>query len=106
MYPHRVGSIVPIATALAASAQQIAWWSTGRRILRMDPRWRGGDYYDVDDCAGPHESLAIAPMVRQISFTIDDAFPPRLGRDAVEPIQGFSRWQRFKGARYHEYTGD
>src|SRR3546814_436071 len=106
MYPHRVGSIVPIATALAASAQQIAWWSTGRRIIRMDPRWRGGDYYDVDDGEGPHESLAIARMVSQITFRSDDVFTRRFGREVVEPIEGFSMWQRFEVERYLEYHGD
>ncbi len=40
IFPERVGSIVPISTAAAASAQQIAWWSTGRRVIHMDPRWR------------------------------------------------------------------
>ncbi|HEY2331607.1 MAG TPA: alpha/beta fold hydrolase, partial [Acidimicrobiales bacterium] len=42
MFPERVRSLVPIATCLAASAQQIAWWSTGRRAIRMDPKWRNG----------------------------------------------------------------
>src|SRR4051794_4855913 len=47
MFPERVRALVPVATTLAASAQQIAWWSTGRRVIRLDPRWRGGDYYDA-----------------------------------------------------------
>ena len=37
MYPDRVGAVVPIATSAAASAQQIGWWSAGRRAIRMDP---------------------------------------------------------------------
>ncbi len=106
MYPERVGSIVPIATALAASAQQIAWWSTGRRIIRMDPRWRGGDYYDAAPGDGPHESLAVARMVSQITFRSDDVFTRRFGREVVEPVDGFSLWQRFEVERYLEYQGD
>ena len=106
MYPERVGSIVPIATALAASAQQIAWWSTGRRIIRMDPRWRGGDYYDAAPGDGPHESLAVARMVSQITFRSDDVFTRRFGREVVEPVDGFSLWPRFDVERYPEYQGD
>lgn len=107
MFPDRVGSIVPIATALAASAQQIAWWSTGRRIIRMDPRWRGGDYYDAPPGQGPHESLSIARMVSQITFRSDDVFTRRFGREVVEPVHGgFSLWQRFEVERYLEYHGD
>ncbi|MFL6206984.1 MAG: homoserine O-acetyltransferase, partial [Acidimicrobiales bacterium] len=106
MYPERVASIVPIATALAASAQQIAWWSTGRRVIRMDPRWRGGDYYDAAPGDGPHESLSVARMVSQITFRSDDVFTRRFGREAVEPLDGFSLWQRFQVERYLEHHGD
>jgi homoserine O-acetyltransferase/O-succinyltransferase len=97
---------VPIATALAASAQQIAWWSTGRRVIRMDPRWRGGDYYDAAPGDGPHESLSVARMVSQITFRSDDVFTRRFGREVVEPLDGFSLWQRFEVERYLEYHGD
>ena len=107
MFPERVASIVPISTALAASAQQIAWWSTGRRIIRMDPRWRGGDYYDAAPGDGPDESLSIARMVSQITFRSDDVFTRRFGREVVEPLDGgFSLWQRFEVERYLEYHGD
>lgn len=106
MHPDRVRSVVPIATALAASAQQIAWWSTGRRIIRMDPQWRGGDYYDAAAGDGPHESLALARMVSQITFRSDDVFTRRFGREVVEPVEGFSLWQRFEVERYLEYHGD
>jgi homoserine O-acetyltransferase/O-succinyltransferase len=106
MYPERVRSIVPIATTLAASAQQIGWWSTGRRVIRMDPRWRGGDYYDAPPGEGPHESLAIARMISQITFRSDDVFTDRFGREVVEPLGGFALWQRFEVERYLEYHGD
>ncbi len=106
MYPDRVRSIVPIASASAASAQQIAWWSTGRRVIRMDPRWRGGDYYDADPGDGPNESLSIARMISQITFRSDDVFTRRFGREPVEPLDGFSLWQRFEVERYLEYHGD
>jgi homoserine O-acetyltransferase/O-succinyltransferase len=106
MYPERVRSLVPIATTAAASAQQIGWWSTGRRVIRMDPRWRGGDYYDAEPGEGPHEALAIARMISQITFRSDDVFTDRFGREVVEPLDGFALWQRFEVERYLEYHGD
>jgi homoserine O-acetyltransferase len=106
MYPERVRSLVPIATCLAATAQQIGWWSTGRRVIRMDPRWQGGDYYDAPDGEGPHESLSIARMISQITFRSDNVFTDRFGRGVVEPLDGFSMWQRFEVERYLEYHGD
>jgi homoserine O-acetyltransferase len=107
MYPERVGAIVPIATASAATAQQIGWWSTGRRIIRNDPHWHDGDYYEQTGCPGPHEGLALAREVSQITFRSDDVFTEKFGREAVEPLSdGFSLWQRFQVERYLEYHGD
>jgi len=106
MYPERVASAVAIATCTAATAQQIGWWSTGRRIIRMDPAWRNGDYYDAAAGEGPHEGLAVARMVSQITFRSDDVFTDRFGRELVEPLDGFQLWQRFQVERYLEYQGD
>jgi homoserine O-acetyltransferase len=106
MYPHRVRSLIPIATCLAASAQQIGWWSTGRRIIKLDRGWRGGDYYDAADGDGPHDGLALARQISQITFRSDDVFTEKFGRDPVEPEERFELWQRFEVERYLEYHGD
>jgi homoserine O-acetyltransferase len=107
MFPDRVRSIVPIATCVAATAQQIGWWSTGRKVIELDPQFNGGDYYDAAPGDGPHEGLAIARMISQITFRSDDVFTDRFGREVVEPLNGgFSLWQRFEVERYLEYHGD
>ncbi|HET6954029.1 MAG TPA: homoserine O-acetyltransferase [Acidimicrobiales bacterium] len=106
MYPERVGALAPIATAAAASAAQIGWWSSGRRAIRMDPRWRGGEYYDAEPGDGPHEGLATARMMSMMTFRSDDVFSKRFGREVVEPVEGFTLWQRFEVERYLEYQGD
>jgi homoserine O-acetyltransferase len=106
MYPERVRSLLPIATAAAASAGQIGWWSSGRRAIRMDPRWRGGEYYDAAPGEGPHEGLATARMMSMMTFRSDDVFNARFGREVVEPVEGFTLWQRFQVERYLEYQGD
>jgi homoserine O-acetyltransferase/O-succinyltransferase len=106
MYPERVQALLPIATAAAASAQQIGWWSSGRRAISMDPRWRGGEYYDAGPGDGPHQGLATARMVSMMTFRSDDVFSQRFGREVVEPVEGYSLWQRFQVERYLEYQGD
>jgi len=106
MYPERVRALLPIATAAAASAQQIGWWSSGRRAIALDPRWRGGEYYDAEPGDGPHEGLAIARMISMMTFRSDDVFTQRFGRQVVEPVEGYSLWQRFQVERYLEYQGD
>jgi homoserine O-acetyltransferase len=108
-YPDRVRSIVPIATCIQASAQQIAWGAIGRRAIRLDPRWRGGDYYDAAPGDGPHEGLAVARMVAQVTFRSDNVFTDRFGRelaDGASTRDGFELWQRFEVERYLDHHGD
>ena len=105
-YPQRVRSIVPIATCAQATAQQIAWGAIGRRAVRLDPRWRGGDYYDAEPGDGPTEGLAIARMVAQVTFRSDDVFTDRFGRQLADAGEGFSLWQRFEVERYLDHHGD
>ena len=65
---------------MQATAQQIAWGSIGRRVIALDPRWRGGDYYDAAPGDGPGDGLAIARMVAQVTFRSDNVFTERFGR--------------------------
>lgn len=106
MYPDRVARLVAIATCSAASAQQIAWWSTGRRAIALDPKWRNGHYYDAEPGHGPHAGLALARQISQVTFRSDDVFTDRFGRVPVESLSGgFEMWQRFEVERYLDYHG-
>lgn len=106
-FPDRLRSVAPIATCVQASAQQIAWGAIGRRAIRNDPRWNGGDYYDAPPGDGPHEGLATARMVAQVTFRSDNAFTDRFGRDMVGADSGSmkSLESQFEVERYLEYHG-
>ena len=56
----------------------------GRRVIALDPRWRGGDYYDAAPGEGPGEGLAIARMVAQVTFRSDNVFTERFGRSIAD----------------------
>ncbi|HEX9258466.1 MAG TPA: homoserine O-acetyltransferase, partial [Acidimicrobiales bacterium] len=106
-YPNRVRSLMPIATCTQATAQQIALGAVGRRAIRMDPHWNGGDYYDNPPGEGPHAGLAVARMVAQITFRSDDVFTDRFGREMADrDHDGFELWQRFEVERYLDYHGE
>jgi homoserine O-acetyltransferase len=108
MFPRRVRSLVAIATCMQATAQQIAWGAIGRRAIRVDPKWRGGDYYDAEPGDGPHEGLEIARMVAQVTFRSDNVFTDRFGRELADKAKvgdTFDLWQRFEVERYLEYHG-
>jgi homoserine O-acetyltransferase len=101
---------MPIATCAQATAQQIAWGAIGRRAIRLDPKWRGGDYYDAPPGDGPWEGLAIARMIAQVTFRSDNVFSDRFGRELAagdpHPEAGFDLWQRFEVERYLDHHGD
>ena len=106
MYPHRVRSMIPIATCMQATAQQIAWGAIGRRAIALDPRWRGGDYYDAAAGDGPEDGLAIARMVAQVTFRSENVFTDRFGRDLTDrTTDSFGLWQQFEVERYLEHHG-
>ena len=45
-------------------------------------------------------------MMSMMTFRSDDVFSARFGREVVEPVEGFTLWQRFEVERYLEYQGD
>ncbi len=104
-YPDRVSSLVVLASCLQATAQQIAWGAIGRRAVRLDPKWRNGNYYDAEAGDGPHEGLSVARMLAQVTFRSDDVFTDRFGRQlAADGSTGM--WQRFEVERYLDHHGD
>ena len=106
MFPDRVRRIAPVASAVSASAMQIAWSAAGRTALALDPRWRGGDYYDADPGDGPHAGLAIARAIAQIHYRSDDSFQSRFGRELVDANALFGLWDRFEVESYLDYHGE
>ena len=106
MFPDRVPRIAPVATSLAASAQQIAWSAVGRAAIALDPRWRDGNYYEADPGDGPHTGLAIARSIAQIHYRSDESFQSRFGRDLVDKNSLFGLWDRFEVESYLDYHGE
>ncbi len=76
-YPERVASVIPIATTLQHSAQQIAFNEVGRQSIMADPDWNGGDYYPEP---GPMRGLAVARMIGHITYMSDESMREKFGR--------------------------
>ncbi len=106
IYPHRTRAVVAIATTATASAQQIAWSAIGRNAVILDPKWRGGDYYDAAPGEGPHQGLALARELAQITYRTGEVFDQKFGRGWVDPMDDrFTLWQRFDVEGYLDYQG-
>ena len=108
-FPHRLRTAIPIATCLQATAQQIAWGAIGRRAIRLDPKWQGGDYYDAAISEGPWQGLAIARMIAQVTFRSDNVFTDRFGRELADmdaDYNGLGLWDKFEVENYLDHHGD
>ncbi|MCU0310201.1 MAG: homoserine O-acetyltransferase [Acidimicrobiales bacterium] len=106
MFPRRVRAVAAIATTAAASAQQIALSSIQRSTIALDPRWRNGDYYDAEPGDGPHQGLALARELAQLSYRTEGVYAARFGRKQLDPLEDrFTPWQRFDVEGYLDYHG-
>ncbi len=76
-HPHRVRSVVAIASAARHSAQNIAFHEVGRQAIMADPRWAAGNY--AADNA-PADGLAVARMAAHITYLSEQGLTERFGR--------------------------
>lgn len=76
-YPERVRSVIPIATTLKHSPQQIAFNEVGRLAIMADPDWQGGRYYGR---TVPSKGLAVARMIGHITYMSDISMSEKFGR--------------------------
>jgi len=106
MFPQRARALVPVATTAAAGAWQIAFSAAGRRAVALDPKWRGGDYYDAAPGDGPHGGLGVARAVAQTTYRSDEVFQRRFGRELSQPLDTFDLWSDFEVERYLAYHGE
>ena len=104
-YPERVRSVVPIATTLKHSPQQIAFDEVGRQAIMADPDWMGGNYYEHGQ---PERGLAVARMIGHITYMSDQSMEEKFSRrlktegfkftfDAEFEVEGYLR---YRGAHF------
>jgi homoserine O-acetyltransferase len=105
MFPERVRSVIPLATAAAASSLQIAWSAIGRLALANDPNFNEGDYYEAPDGKGPWMGLAIARQLAQVTYRTGEVFEERFGRELFDAGNEFDLWGRFQMESYLDHHG-
>jgi homoserine O-acetyltransferase len=80
MFPDRVARMVLLACGAAATAEQIALSSVQAQAIRLDPAFRGGDYYDAPPGQGPHRGLGLARRIGHLSYRSELELQHRFGR--------------------------
>ncbi len=78
MYPDRLWTAIPIASAALHTAQNIAFHEVGRQAIMADPDWCGGDY--LNQGKKPSKGLAVARMAAHITYLSDQALHRKFGR--------------------------
>jgi homoserine O-acetyltransferase len=79
-YPERVARSVVLAVGAASTSDEIAHSALQVRVIKSDPAFHGGDYYDTGEA--PLAGLAIARGLGQITYRTGDEFDARFGRSA------------------------
>jgi homoserine O-acetyltransferase len=79
-YPERVARSVVLAVGAASTSDEIAHSALQVRVIKSDPAFHGGDYYDTGEA--PIAGLAIARGLGQITYRTGDEFDARFGRSA------------------------
>ncbi|MCG2712259.1 MAG: homoserine O-acetyltransferase [Candidatus Omnitrophica bacterium] len=103
-YPQMIASVIPIATALKHSPQQIAFNEVGRQAVMADPDWRHGDYYEHGQ---PEQGLAVARMIGHITYMSDDSMEKKFSRRLKQDNgYSFSFKSDFEVEGYLRYRGD
>jgi homoserine O-acetyltransferase len=90
-YPERVERLIVLACGTAASAEQIALCSVQAHAIRLDPQFKGGDYYSGGSGEGPRSGLGLARRMGQISYRSELELATRFGRDpqtGEDPLAG------------------
>ena len=90
-YPEQVERLILLACGTAASAEQIALSAVQARAIRLDPLFKGGDYYDGESGEGPRSGLGLARRIGHISYRSELELATRFGRDpqmGEEPLAG------------------
>jgi homoserine O-acetyltransferase len=102
-HPSRVERTVVLAVGAAGTADQIALCSLQVRVIRADPFFLGGDYYDAE--RGPRDGLSIARGIGQFSYRTWTEFEARFGRDTQDEGAALERG-RYAIESYLRYQGD
>ncbi|GAA1307061.1 MAG: homoserine O-acetyltransferase MetX [Brachybacterium tyrofermentans] len=95
-HPEEVERLAVIASSARATADQIAWNSAQSAAIRVDPEFRGGDYYDVVGGQGPQLGLGIARRIAHTTYRTATELEARFGnrpQEGEDPFDGVGRHQ-------------
>ena len=106
MAPARARRLAVIAATAESSADQIAWAHPQLTAIRLDPNFRGGDYYDAAPGEGPHRGLGIARQIAHTTYRSASELDTRFGREPQGGERPIGGGGRFTVQSYLDHHGE
>ncbi|MGO3140451.1 MAG: homoserine O-acetyltransferase MetX [Galactobacter sp.] len=98
MRPDAVSHCIVMASCAATTAEQIAFTQVQTAAIRLDPDFRGGDYYGHGP--GPLQGLGIARRIAHLSYRSEAELGFRFGREPQGEENPFGTDSRDTRGRY------
>ena len=105
-HPDRVARLAVLAAPPVTTADQIALNTVQLEAIRMDPRFQGGEYYDLDDGDGPHRGLALARRMALLNYRSPTELNLRFQRSWQSEVSPLGRGGRFAVESYLDFHGN
>jgi len=102
-YPDMLKSVIPIATTLKHSPQQIAFDEVGRQAIMADADWCNGNYYGKTI---PKKGLAVARMIGHITYMSAQSMENKFSRRLKDENHSFVFKPEFEVEGYLSYRGN
>ena len=102
-HSERIGSLVIIGSNAVASAEQIATQSIQLELIRNDPSFHKGDYYNVGDGSGPQVGMASARRVGHMTYRTAEELERRFANQTQGTDDPFSENAQFAVTSYLDH---
>lgn len=104
--PERVERLAVLSAPPSNTADQIALNSVQLQAIEMDPRFRGGEYYDAPDGEGPHRGLALARRMALLNYRSPTELNQRFQRSWQSSVSPLGHGGRFAVESYLDFHGN
>lgn len=104
--PERVERLAILSSPPVTTADQIALNSVQLEAIAIDPRFYGGDYYDLGDGDGPHRGLALARRMALLNYRSPTELNQRFQRSWQSGVSPLGKGGRFAVESYLDFHGN
>ena len=105
-HPERVERLAVLSSPPVTTADQIALNTVQLETIRMDPRFQGGEYYDLADGDGPHRGLALARRMALLNYRSPIELNQRFQRSWQSGVSPLGHGGRFAVESYLDFHGN